>query len=197
MCGGYFPVTRQVKVYLRLKPHWDKKTHNIWNTMKIINIFINLPYVCIYSTGMMRMIKINLKVYNTRLTIVTRLYIRSPDVLPTFLPSELQNIQEHGFEKSSTTASSQRSRMIYISPWKFLEWETRIGALKMWGGEYRLKVLTPLEAEWFRKAGVRPPKMLSGWDQALRDKVMDHKMVAGVKGHRWPALSGMVSCVIP
>ena len=89
--------------------------------MKIINIFINLPYVRIYSTGMMRIIKINLKVYNTRLTIVTRLYIRSPDVLTTFLPSELQNIQEHGFEKSSTTASSQRSRMIYISPWKFLE----------------------------------------------------------------------------
>ena len=37
-------------------------------TMKVINIFINLPYVCIYLTGMMRMIKINLKVYNTGLT---------------------------------------------------------------------------------------------------------------------------------
>ena len=53
---------------------------------------------------MMRPIKINLKVYNTGLIKVTRLYIRSSDVLPTFLPSELQNIQEHGFEKSSTRA---------------------------------------------------------------------------------------------
>ena len=76
---------------------------------------------------------------------------------------------------------------IYISPWKFLEWETRIGALNMWEGEYRLKVLSLVEAEWLRKAG----------EQALREKVMDHKMVARVKGHCWPAISRMVSCVIP
>ena len=52
-------------------------------TVKIINVFINLPYVCVCSTGLMRMIKINFKVYNTELllTIVTRLYIRSPDLL--------------------------------------------------------------------------------------------------------------------
>ena len=52
-------------------------------TVKVINIFINLPYVCFYLTGVMRMIKINFKVYNTELllTIVTRLYIRSPDLL--------------------------------------------------------------------------------------------------------------------
>lgn len=52
-------------------------------TVKVINIFINLPYVCFYLTGVMRMIKINFKVYNTGLllTIVTRLYIRSPDVV--------------------------------------------------------------------------------------------------------------------
>ena len=73
-------------------------------TVKVINVFINLPYVCFYLTGVMRMIKINFKVYNTGLTVVTWLYIRSPDVLPTLLPSELQNIQEHGFEKSSTIA---------------------------------------------------------------------------------------------
>ena len=46
-------------------------------TVKVINTFINLPYMCVYLTGMMRMIKTNLKVYNTGLTIVTRLYIRS------------------------------------------------------------------------------------------------------------------------
>ena len=52
-------------------------------TMKLINILINLPYVCVCLTGMMRMIKINFKVYNTGLllTIVTRLNIGSPDVL--------------------------------------------------------------------------------------------------------------------
>ena len=52
-------------------------------TVKVINIFINLPYVCVCLTGVMRMIKINFKVYNTELllTIVTRLYIRSPDLL--------------------------------------------------------------------------------------------------------------------
>ena len=51
-------------------------------TVKVINVLINLPYVCVCLTGM-RMIKINFKVYNTGLllTIVTRLYIRSPDVL--------------------------------------------------------------------------------------------------------------------
>ena len=44
----------------------------------VINIFIHLPYVCVYLTGLMRMIKIIFKVYNTQLlTIVTRLYIRS------------------------------------------------------------------------------------------------------------------------
>ena len=69
-------------------------------TVKVINVLINLPYVCVCLTGM-RMIKINFKVYNTGLllTIVTRLYIRSPDVVRTFLPSELQNIQDHGFGK--------------------------------------------------------------------------------------------------
>ena len=51
------------------------------DTVKVINVFINLPYVCVYLTGMMRMIKMNFKVYNTGLTIVTRLYIRSPDLL--------------------------------------------------------------------------------------------------------------------
>ena len=52
-------------------------------TVKLINIFINLPYACVCLTGVMRMIKINFKVYNTQLllTIVTRLYIRSPDLL--------------------------------------------------------------------------------------------------------------------
>ena len=73
-------------------------------TVKVINVFINLPYVCFYLTGVMRMIKINFKVYNTGLlaTIVTRLHIRYPDLVRTFLPSELQNIQDDGFEKSST-----------------------------------------------------------------------------------------------
>ena len=53
------------------------------DTVKVINVFINLPYVCVYLTGMMRMIKINFKVYNTGLllTIITRLNIGSPDVL--------------------------------------------------------------------------------------------------------------------
>ena len=52
-------------------------------TVKVINVFSNLLYVCVCLTWMMRMIKINFKVYNTGLllTIVTRLYIRSPDVL--------------------------------------------------------------------------------------------------------------------
>ena len=52
-------------------------------TVKVINVFISLPYVCVHLTGIMRMIKINFKVYNTGLllTIVTRLYIRSPVVL--------------------------------------------------------------------------------------------------------------------
>lgn len=52
-------------------------------TVKVIKVFINLCYVCVCLTGMMRMIKINFKVYNTGLllTIVTRLYIRPPDVL--------------------------------------------------------------------------------------------------------------------
>ena len=52
-------------------------------TVKVINVFINLPYVCFYLTGVMRMIKINFKVYNTGLllTIVTRLHIRYPDLL--------------------------------------------------------------------------------------------------------------------
>ena len=50
--------------------------------VKVINIFINLPYMCVCFTGVMRMIKINFKVYNTGLllTIVTRLYIRYPDL---------------------------------------------------------------------------------------------------------------------
>lgn len=75
-------------------------------TVKVLNVFINLPYVCVCLTGMMSMIKINFKVYNTGLLliIVTRLYIRSPDVVCTFLPSELQNIPEYGFEKNSTRA---------------------------------------------------------------------------------------------
>ena len=49
----------------------------------VINIFIHLPYVCVYLTGLMRMIKIIFKVYNTGLllTIITRLNIGSPDVL--------------------------------------------------------------------------------------------------------------------
>ena len=74
-------------------------------TVKVINVSINLPHVCICLTGVMRMIKINFKVYYTGLllTLVTGLYIRSPDVVCTFLPSELQNIQDHGFEKNSTT----------------------------------------------------------------------------------------------
>ena len=73
-------------------------------TLKLINVIINLPYVCVCLTGMMRMIKINFKVYNTGLlsTIVTRLHIRYPDLERNFLPSELQNIQDDGFEKSST-----------------------------------------------------------------------------------------------
>ena len=52
-------------------------------TVKVIKVFINLPYVCVCLTGVMRMSKINIKVYNTGLllTIVTRLYIRSPDLL--------------------------------------------------------------------------------------------------------------------
>ena len=73
-------------------------------TLKLINVIINLPYVCVCLTGMIRVIKINFKVYNTGLlaTIVTRLHIRYPDLVQTFLPSELQNIQDHSFEKSST-----------------------------------------------------------------------------------------------
>ena len=53
------------------------------DTVKVINLFIKLPYVCVCLTGAMRMIKINFKVYDTGLvlTIVTRLYIRSPDLL--------------------------------------------------------------------------------------------------------------------
>ena len=45
------------------------------DTVKVINVFINLPYVCVYLTEMKRMIKMNFKVYNTRLllTIVIRL----------------------------------------------------------------------------------------------------------------------------
>ena len=56
------------------------------DTVKVINLFIKLPYVCVCLTGAMRMIKINFKVYDTGLvlTIVTRLYIRSPDLLWTF-----------------------------------------------------------------------------------------------------------------
>ena len=158
-------------------------------TVKVIKVFINLPYVCVCLTGLMRMSKINIKVYNTGLllTIVTRLHIRYPDLLWTFFTLWAMERSRPWFwkkqHKSYITASSQRSGMIYISPWKFLEWETRIGALKMWGGEYRLKVLILVEAEWLRKAGVRPPKVFSGWEQALREKVMDHKMMARVKGH--------------
>ena len=53
------------------------------DTVKVINLFIKLPYVCVCLTGVMRMMKINFKVYNTGLllTIVTRLNIGSPDVL--------------------------------------------------------------------------------------------------------------------
>ena len=54
--------------------------------VKVINIFINLPCRCVCFTGVMTMIKINFKVYNTGLllTIVTRLYIRFPDCYELF-----------------------------------------------------------------------------------------------------------------
>ena len=57
-------------------------------------------------------------------------------------------------------------------------------------------VLTWMEAEWLRKARVRPLNMFSGWELAW-ETVMVHKMAPRVEGHRWPVISGIVSCFFP